>query len=56
MRGIVRAGRSFGMVLDGEYWKRLMAHALNAAVVKVNMSYLNVAWKTISEHCEAVIV
>ena len=54
--GIVGTGGGFGMILNGDYGKCLMAHAFNAAVVQIHMSYFHVGGKTVGKHRKAMIV
>jgi hypothetical protein len=53
---IVRAGRSLGMILDGHDRKGLVAHALDAAIVKIDVGHFNLSRKTVGVHCKAMIV
>ena len=56
MLGIVRPGRSFGMILNRDYGQSLVAHAFDTAVVEVYMCDLHLGRKTISLDRKAVIV
>lgn len=56
MLRVVRAWRSFGMILNRDDRKHLVAHAFDATVVKVYMGDFNFRRQTVSKDCKAVIV
>ena len=52
----MRAGRSFGMILDTEDRQFLVAHSLDCAVVQVDVSYFNLGGERRRIHRETVIL
>jgi hypothetical protein len=40
--GIVRAGRSFRMILHGDHRQCFVAHAFDATVIKIYVRYLDI--------------
>src|SRR5437016_10515487 len=56
MRGIVRSGRSFGVILNWDDGQRLVAHAFDALIVEIDVRYFDFGWETAGEHRKAVIV
>jgi len=56
IRGIVRAGRGFRMVLHAEDRQVLMAHSLHCAVVQIDVRYFHIRRKRLRIDGEAVIL
>jgi len=56
MLRVVRAGRSFRVVLDRDDWKRAMTHAFHAAVIKVYMRDFDFWRQSVCLDRESVIV
>ena len=56
VRGIVRPRRGFGVVLDGEDWQALVAHALDAVVVEIEVRHFHVRREAVGGDGETVIV
>jgi hypothetical protein len=56
MLGIMRAGRSFRMILDRNDGQRLVTHAFDALVIKIDMSDLNLGRQRVSFDREPVIM
>ena len=55
-RRVVRARRSFGMILDAEDRFNFVTHAFDGVVVEVDAIDFDVAGKRIGVHREAVIL
>lgn len=53
---IVRTGTEFGMVLHGERGKRLVADALNRAVVEVDVRHFQAVRQLFAHHGEIVVL
>ena len=53
---VVRAGRSFGMVLHGDDRQGAVAHSFDALVVEIDVSNFDLGRQTVSTNSEAVIV
>ena len=56
IRGIMRAGRSFRMVLHAEDWQLLVAHSLHRAVIQIDVRYLYIGGERLRVHSESVIL
>src|SRR6266478_1603544 len=56
IRGIMRAGRSFGMVLHAEDRQLLVAHSLHCAVIQIDVRYLYIGGERLRVRRESVIL
>src|SRR5256885_16570143 len=52
---VVRPRCGFGMVLNRDNWKRLMAHAFDAAIVEVYVRDFDFGWQRVCLDREAVV-
>ncbi len=44
------------MILYGDYWQCPVAHALNAAIVEIDVRDFDICWQRVRRDREAVIV
>ena len=56
MRGIVRAGCGFGVILHGDYWQRFVTHTFNAAIVEIDVGDFDLRGQAVRRDCKAMIV
>ena len=56
VRGVVRPGRGFGVVLDGEDRQPLVPHAFDAVVVEVDVRDFDFRRQAVGLDGEAVVV
>jgi hypothetical protein len=52
----MRAGRSFGVILDAEDRQFFMPHSFNGVVIQINMTDFDVLWQRFGIDRETVVL
>ena len=56
IRCIMRTGRGLGVVLDAEDWQFAVAHALDSAIVKIDVGDFDFRWQRVRIDGKAVVL
>ena len=56
MFSVVGPRRSFGMILHRNNWERLVTHALDAAIIEVDVGHFDFRRQAVGLHGKSVVV